>query len=137
MRLRDPLDLTVRRIDESELHLRDCAHLAELFFASDVSSRGPDSYDARAEQGNPERIERADIDVLNSTFRAMIIRLSEWEDLYTDEQPPWLAALDQEWDLVTTAPEIWQQASIEDKIETAVRAIIGRRAWRKRRSCCT
>ena len=43
MRLKDSLDLTVRRTDGSELELRDCARLAELFFASDVSSMGPES----------------------------------------------------------------------------------------------
>ncbi len=124
MRLRDPLDLTVRRIDDSELHLRDCARLTELFFASDVSSRGPESYDAWAEHSDPERITQADVDVLNKTFRAMIMQLSEWENLYTEEPPPWLTALDQEWDLVTTPPEVWEEAAIPAKIETAIRAII-------------
>ena len=93
MRLTDPLDLTVRRIDGSELELRDCARLAELFFPSNVSSRGPESYDMRAEQGDPERIERADIDVLNKTFRAMIIKLTTWDDLYTPGSPPWLGTV--------------------------------------------
>jgi hypothetical protein len=124
MRLRDPLDLTVRRIDDSELYLRDCARLAELFFASDVSSRGPESYDAWAEHSDPERIAQADINVLNKTFRAMIMKLSEWEDLYTEETPPWLAALDQDWDLVTTPPEVWEEADIPGKIKTAIGAII-------------
>ena len=62
--------------------------------------------------------------MLNKTFRAMIIKLTTWEDLYTLESPPWLAALEPEWDLVTSPPEIWQDADIPAKIEAAIRAII-------------
>jgi Family of unknown function (DUF6308) len=124
VRLRDPIDFTVRCIDGGELHLHDCARLAELFFVSDVSSRGAESYDAWAEQSDPQRITRGDIDVLNKTFRAMIFQLSAWEDLYADDEPPWLAALDRDWDLITTPTGVWEEADIPAKIETALRAII-------------
>jgi Family of unknown function (DUF6308) len=128
VRLKDSLDLTVRRTDGSELELRDCARLAELFFASDVSSMGPESYDAYTEITDRNRIERADIDVLNKTFRAMIMRLSEWEDLYTDEPLHWLVDLDEDWDLVTMPPEVWEEQQVAAKIEAAIMAIIGPRA---------
>lgn len=74
MALPPRLALTIPRMDGGALHVEDAAALAEIFFATEVSSLGAGSYDARTLTTHPNRVDREDVRVLNASFRAMIIR---------------------------------------------------------------
>ena len=114
----------IPRISGGSLQVPDAAALAEVFFSTEVSSLGASSYDARTLTTHPNQVDREDVHVLNSSFRAMIIKTSLWEPLFEAGDLPWIEALDPEWDLVMIGQEEWDNADIPGVIEEAILEVI-------------
>lgn len=116
--------IDIPRMEGTPLRVPDAAGLAELFFATEVSSRGPDSYDARTLTTPPHRVDREDIRVLNASFRAMIMRVSLWEPLFEAGDLPWLQALDPSWDPTTMDDATWRRPRVADRVAEAIAELI-------------
>jgi hypothetical protein len=133
-----PIIVEIPRADGRVLRVEDAAALAEVFFATEISSLGPGSYDARTLTTDPERLDREDITVLNRSFRAMIIKTQLWRPLMEAGDLPWLTALGRDWDLVTMPAADWEQLKVVDRIAEAVEAVVLVKggASPRRPSCC-
>lgn len=116
--------IDIPRMEGTPLRVPDAAGLAELFFATEVSSRGLDSYDARTLTTPPHRVDREDIRVLNASFRAMIMRVSLWEPLFEAGDLPWLQALDPSWDPTTMDDATWRRLRVADRVAEAIAELI-------------
>ncbi len=103
-----PIHLQIDRLVGPPLIIANADRLAEAFFSLDRSSVGLDSYDAYTTQTPPDRIEQADVDRINGPMRARS-KSETWEDLFGVAQLNWLAAVDQQWDLLMP-PQQWQVA---------------------------
>src|SRR4051812_10509382 len=100
------IDFDIPTMRGGRLELPDAAALAEIFFATEVSSLGANSLDARTLTTSPSAIDAEDLRVLHRSFRAMIIKRALWEPLYGVEHD-WLATLDPAWDLVVMPDDAW------------------------------
>lgn len=116
--------IEIPRMDGRALRVADAAALAQVFFATEVSSLGAGSYDARTLTTHPNQLDREDVRVLNASFRAMIMKLSLWEPLFEGGDLPWLVALDPDWDLATMSDQEWDGGGAAERIERAVREVI-------------
>src|SRR5919106_1815989 len=103
--------VVIDRLDDGpRLVIEDAEGLALDFFSKDASSVGPKAYDARAGQGDPDRITADDVRAINATMRARA-RHSAWEAEFAGVEPlPWLAAISLNWDLIATDSEAWNTA---------------------------
>lgn len=100
--------VVIDRLDDGpQLVIEDAEGLALDFFSKDASSVGPKAFDARAGQGDPDRITADDVRAINETMRARA-RHSAWEAEFAAVEPlPWLAAISLSWDLIATDSEAW------------------------------
>jgi len=119
--------IVVRRMDGGPRLVLDEPHLlASDFFRLDASSVGPTAFDARAGQGDPNRITAEDLRAINQTMRARA-RHSAWEaELGAAEPLPWLAAINLAWDLIATNDATWASSDCARVIATAVEKSTGR-----------
>ena len=119
--------ITVPRFDSGpRLLIEDPLQLALDFFTLDASSRGPSSFDARAGQGDPNRIIEADVRAINTTMRARA-RHSAWEAEYAALEPlPWLSAISQEWDLIASDDDVWKGNDCTRITAAAIKASSGK-----------
>jgi antitoxin (DNA-binding transcriptional repressor) of toxin-antitoxin stability system len=124
MPLPPTVTVEVPRADGGLLVVDDAAAMAEVFFATEISSLGPGSYDARTLTTHPEQLDREDITVLNRSFRAMIMKTQLWSPLMEAGDLPWLTALDRDWDLVTMREADWQRLKVLDRITEGVEAVV-------------
>ena len=114
----------IPRADGDVLRVDDAAALAEVFFATEVSSLGAGSYDARTLTTHPEQVDREDVTVLNRSFRAMIMKTQLWRPLMEVGDLPWLVALGRDWDLVTMPADEWEDLEVIDRITEAIEAVV-------------
>lgn len=100
--------VVVQRLDGGpRLLIEDALGLALDFFSKDASSLGPKAYDARAGQGDADRINANDLRAINATMRARA-RHSAWDSEFTAVEPlPWLAAIGRDWDLIASDDASW------------------------------
>jgi hypothetical protein len=119
--------ITVPRIDSGpRLVIEEPLELARDFFTLDASSRGPNSFDARAGKGDPNRIVEADVRAINTTMRARA-RHSAWEAEYAAVEPlPWLSAIGQDWDLIASGDEVWEANGCTRIAAAAIKASTGK-----------
>jgi hypothetical protein len=118
------LTIEIPRVNGGVVEVIDAASMAEVFFATEISSLGEGSYDARTLTTDPNRVDREDIRVLNASFRAMIMKMQLWEPLFAAGDLPWLVALDRNWDLVTMSENEWAQRNVADLVEAAVAEVV-------------
>jgi hypothetical protein len=120
----EALGITIRRLDGGpSLIVEDAASLADAFFSRDPSSTGPNSFDAQAGHGDPDRIATDDIRAINQTMRARSPHTA-WEALTSAGPLPWLAALDPSWDLVRLREQDWERFGCTALLEAAFVATI-------------
>jgi hypothetical protein len=105
----DDVQVVISRLDSGpRLVIEDAMGLALDFFSKDASSVGQKAYDARAGQGDPNRITADDVRAINETMRARA-RHSAWENEFAAVEPlPWLKAISLDWDLIATDEAIWR-----------------------------
>lgn len=118
------ITLDIPRVNGDTLRVADAGALAEVFFATETSSLGPASYDARTLTTHPEQVDRQDIKVLNASFRAMILKVSLWEPLMAAGDLPWVAALGRDWDLIAISDGELAAQSVFDRLEEAVAEVV-------------
>ncbi len=75
------LTIEIRRVNGGVVEVVDAAAMAEIFFATEISSLGDASYDARTLTTHPNQVNREDIRVLNASFRARM-ETQLWEPLF-------------------------------------------------------
>lgn len=119
--------IIVSRMDTGpRLVIDEPLELARDFFTLDASSRGPNSFDARAGQGDPDRITEADVRAINTTMRARA-RHSAWEAEYAAVEPlPWLSAIGQDWDLIAFDNDVWKASDCTRIAAAAIKASTGK-----------
>jgi hypothetical protein len=119
--------VVVERLDGGpRLVIEQPTDLALDFFSKDASSVGPKAYDARAGQGDPNRITPDDLRAINATMRARA-RHSVWEKEFAAVEPlPWLAAINQDWDLIATDEGTWRAQDCTRIIADAIAATTGK-----------
>ena len=94
------------------------------FFALDPSSRGENSYDVlSAAAAEPDRIRPEDVTALNTSMRARTSP-ERWQDLFAQDDLPWLRGLDPSWDLVEMADTEWHKVQVEQRIREALDGIV-------------
>lgn len=120
----EPDPLRVSRLDCGEAVIPEAPRLAEAFFAIDPSSRGETSYDAlSAAAAESNRIRPEDVTALNTSMRARTSP-ERWQDLFDQDDLPWLRGLDSSWDLVEMADTEWHNAQVGQRIREALDGIV-------------
>jgi len=116
--------IKVERADEEVLVIDGLA-IARAFFEGDPSSVGANSYDAKAGNGNSERIEIADIETMNSTMRTRSAH--KWWDDVVDVDFEWLREdrLPLDFDILRTAAADWAAADGDGLAEQAFKDVFG------------
>jgi hypothetical protein len=122
----EALRIVIRRLDAGpSLIVEDALSLAYAFFTRDPSSTGPNSFDARAGHGDPERITTDDIRAINQTMRARSPHAA-WEALTSAGPLRWLVALEPSWDLVELSDSEWERLGCTVLLEAAFAATIAK-----------
>lgn len=99
--------------------------LAIDFFSRDASSVGLDAFDARAGQGDANRITTDDIRAVNQTMRARSPHTA-WVTLTRTVEPlAWLTEIDPAWDLIAMADVEWSRVGGERLLAAAIEASVG------------
>jgi hypothetical protein len=100
--------------------------LAEIFFRSDPSASGKNSYDswiaaAQRDPGRRDVIVDEDITAVNRTMAARTSH-SRWASLISGREWSWLEALDPRWNLFELTSEDWSELGVSNLLERAFAA---------------
>jgi hypothetical protein len=112
--------IRIETLSRGILEFEDPASLIRLFVASDESI----GYDNWVEKSPPDRVVQEDISAVNRFMRARSGH-RHWEAVIRDNAPTWLAAINPEWDAVSTSEHEWHQLQIGPRLEEAFAAMCG------------
>jgi Family of unknown function (DUF6308) len=112
--------LRIARLDGGTLVL-EAASLARAFFLS----AGFDQFDRGAAVTDPDRVEMADIGLLNQVMRARTAR-ADWESLL-GAPLRFLAAIPHDLDLIRSSDSDWERAAGRRLVEDVFESLVGSR----------
>lgn len=99
---------------------------AALFFLTDASSAGADSYDewVGSPQNPPNRLMAEDLRAVNRTMRGRSAT-KHWPELALDGDLAWLSAIPTTWSLLEIDDDGWKLERCEQRLTTALSALNG------------
>lgn len=99
---------------------------AALFFITDASAAGADSYDAwvASSENLANAFTPGDLTAINRTMRGRS-PADAWSAFTTGTDLPWLKEIDPAWDLIGMPETAWNQRGCEDQIRRAMHELNG------------
>jgi hypothetical protein len=99
---------------------------AALFFITDASAAGANSYDAwvASPDNLPNAFTSGDLTAINTTMRGRSAA-KQWSAFTTGADLPWLKEIDPEWDLIAMPDTEWSERGCEGHIRRAMHELTG------------